>query len=73
MGSGGTYALGVIDTHRKEDMSVKDAVELGKRAIYHATHRDAGSGGVVRVYHVHKDGWTKVHEGLDVNKLHWKF
>jgi len=63
--------LGVIDAHRKEDMSVEDAVELGKRAIYHATHRDAGSGGVVRVYHVHKDGWTKVHDGLDVNKLHW--
>jgi hypothetical protein len=54
-------------------MSVEDAVELGKRAIYHATHRDAGSGGFVRVYHVHKDGWTKYHDGLDVNELHWKF
>ena len=46
---------------------------LGVKAIYHATHRDLGSGGVCRVYHIHKDGWTKVHEGLDVNKLHWDF
>ena len=28
------------------DMSLEDAVELGKCAIYQATHRDAGSGGV---------------------------
>ena len=25
------------------------------------------------VYHVHANGWTKVHEGLDVNQLHYKF
>ena len=30
----------------------KEAVELGRRSIYHATHRDGASGGVVRVYHV---------------------
>ncbi len=29
------------------DMSVEDACELGKRAIYHATFRDAVSGGTV--------------------------
>ena len=28
-------------------MSVEEACELGRRAIYHATHRDAYSGGVV--------------------------
>jgi 20S proteasome subunit beta 5 len=27
-------------------MSTEDAIELGKRAILHATHRDAYSGGV---------------------------
>jgi len=47
-GSGSTYAYGVLDTHYKFDMSVDDAVELGVRSIYHATHRDTGSGGVVR-------------------------
>lgn len=52
-GSGSTYAYGVLDTYYKYELSLDDAIELGKRAIYHATHRDAGSGGVVRVYHVH--------------------
>jgi len=73
VGSGSTYAYGVLDTNYKFDMSVDQAVELGVKAIYHATHKDAGSGGVVRVYHVHDKGWTKVHEGLDVNKLHYEF
>ena len=47
VGSGGTYAYGVVDSEYKYDMSVEEARELGKRAIYHATHRDAYSGGVV--------------------------
>ena len=29
------------------DMSVEDAIELGRRSIYHATFRDAVSGGTV--------------------------
>jgi len=29
------------------DMSIDEAVELGRRAIYHATFRDGASGGVV--------------------------
>jgi 20S proteasome alpha/beta subunit len=28
------------------DLSVDEAIELGKRAILHATHRDAYSGGI---------------------------
>jgi len=73
VGSGSTYAYGVLDTGYSYDLSVADAVELGRRAIYHATHRDAASGGVVRVYHVHKDGWTKVIAGEDVNELHYMY
>ena len=73
VGSGGTFATSVIETNFRFDMSVKEAVELGIKAIYHATHRDIGSGGFCRIYHIHKDGWTKVHDALDVNKLHWKF
>lgn len=48
VGSGSTYAYGVLDTHYRYEMSLDEAVELGKRAIFHATHRDIGSGGVVR-------------------------
>ena len=29
------------------DMSIEEAVELARRAIYHATFRDGASGGVV--------------------------
>lgn len=48
-------------------------MELGRKAICHATNRDTGSGGVVRVYHVHKDGWTEKVAGDDVNKLYYKY
>lgn len=73
VGSGSPYAYSILDVHYKFDLSVEDAVELGKRAIVHATYRDSASGGVVRVYHVHKNGWTKVIEGLDVNKLYYEY
>ena len=47
VGSGSPYAYGVLDTGHRDDLSVEEAYDLGKRAIYHATHRDAYSGGVV--------------------------
>ena len=47
VGSGSTYAYGVLDANHKHELTVKEACDLGKRAIYHATHRDAASGGVV--------------------------
>ncbi len=47
VGSGSTYAYGVLDSGYHWDMEIEEARELGKRAIYHATHRDAYSGGVV--------------------------
>ena len=73
VGSGSTYAYGVIDSAYSHDLSLQDAVELGKRAIYHATHKDGASGGVCRVYHVHQDGWSIIEEGADVSELHWKY
>merc|ERR1719263_2242527 len=73
VGSGSTYAYGVLDSGYKYELSVEDAVELGRRSIYHATHRDGASGGVVRVYHIHQKGWTKVIPGEDVDKLHWMY
>lgn len=73
VGSGSTYAYGVLDTGYSYNLSVEDAVELGRRSIYHATNKDGASGGVVRVYHVHENGWTKVIAGEDVNKLHYMY
>jgi 20S proteasome subunit beta 5 len=70
VGSGSVYAYGVLDSHYRYDLTVEEAVELGRRAIYHAGHRDAMSGGVVRVYHIHENGWTKVIAGEDIMKIH---
>ena len=80
VGSGSTYAYGVLDTVRnrssssssssllvvvllvlgadlarlaicvqgyRHDLSIEEACELGRRAIHHATHRDAYSGGTI--------------------------
>lgn len=60
VGSGSTFAYGVLDRGYSFDMSVEDAITLGQRSIYHATHRDAASGGVINLYHVKKDGWVKI-------------
>jgi len=72
VGSGSLYAYGVLDEGYKWDMSVDEAIELGRRSIYHATFRDAVSGGTVSVYHVTEKGWTKV-SGDDVGELHYKY
>lgn len=72
VGSGSMYAYGVLDTHYREDMTVEEAIDLGKRAIYHATHRDAASGGFNNLYHMTQDGFVKVHR-IDVNDMHYEF
>lgn len=72
VGSGSVYAYGVMDQGYRWDMAQDEACELGRRAIYHATFRDAGSGGTVSVYHVGPDGWKKVF-GDDVGELHYKY
>jgi len=58
VGSGSTFAYGVLDSGYRWDMSDEEAVELGQRAIYHATHRDAYSGGFNNLFHVKKEGWV---------------
>jgi len=47
VGSGSPYAYGVLDSGYKWDLTSHEAYDLARRAIYHATHRDAMSGGVV--------------------------
>lgn len=68
VGSGATYAYGILDTEYKFDMTLQEAVELGKRAIWHATHRDAYSGGVINVFNIDANGWTQ-HVSMDMNVL----
>lgn len=74
VGSGGTFAYGVLDTNYRYDMSLDEAVKLGIRAIASATFKDSASGGVVRVYHVTNNGnWDLIHDALDVSDLHYQF
>ena len=41
-------------------ISDEEAILLGRKSIFHATHRDAYSGGFVNVYHIKEDGWVHI-------------
>lgn len=69
VGSGSTYAYGVLDNNWRWDLTDDEAVKLGQDAIYHATHRDAYSGGICNVYLFKPDGFRHVvHQ--DVDEMH---
>lgn len=72
VGSGSTFAYGVLDTGYRYDLTKEEAVELAQRAIFAATYRDAYSGGTVRVYHIDKDGWKRISE-TDSMDLYFKY
>lgn len=78
VGSGSIYAYGVLDKglkvakERGHDLTDEEAYDLGRRSIYHATFRDAASGGIVRVYHMTKDGFKVISEE-DCMDLHYKY
>lgn len=59
VGSGQTFAYGVLDAEYHYELSEEEALELGRRSILAATHRDAYSGGFINLYHVKEDGWVK--------------
>ena len=68
VGSGQTFAYGVLDAEYNYEMGETEALELGKRSILAATHRDAFSGGFINLYHVKEDGWVK-HGFNDTNPV----
>jgi hypothetical protein len=67
VGSGQTFAYGVLDAEYSYDLSEEAALELGRRSILAATHRDAYSGGFINLYHVKEAGWVK--HGFQVSVL----
>ncbi len=71
VGSGQTFAYGVMDSSYKWDLTVEEALNLGKRSILAATHRDAYSGGSINLYHVTEQGWI-YHGNHDVGQLFWE-
>ena len=62
VGSGSTFAYGVLDQGYRWDLSVEEALELGRRSIYAAGHRDAFSGNTINLFHVQQDGWKFIGE-----------
>ncbi|CAD26490.1 20S PROTEASOME BETA-TYPE SUBUNIT COMPONENT PRE2 [Encephalitozoon cuniculi GB-M1] len=68
VGSGSTIAYGILSSSYRFDMDKDEALNLGRDAIFHAAHRDAFSGGLINLYYMNEDGWTKV-GSYDVNEF----
>ena len=60
VGSGSTFAYGILDSGYKWDLELEEACELSRRAIFEASCKDPFSGGYVNTYVVRKDGWVKI-------------
>ncbi len=58
-GSGMMFALGVLEANYKEDMSLEEAKELAKKAVYAAIRRDAGSGDGIEIVTISDTGIRK--------------
>jgi proteasome beta subunit len=58
-GSGMMFALGVLETEYKENMSEEEAKELAKKAILAAIKRDLGSGYGIEIWTLTKEGLKK--------------
>ncbi len=61
-GSGMPFVLGLLERHYKENMTVKEGVELAIEAIKSSTQRDVGSGFGIDVFTITKEGIKKVVE-----------
>uniref|UniRef100_A0A915EAN7 proteasome endopeptidase complex n=1 Tax=Ditylenchus dipsaci TaxID=166011 RepID=A0A915EAN7_9BILA len=72
VGSGSLNAYGILDTYYSPKMTDEEAVNLGRRAIMHATYRDAGSGGYCNVTHITPKGKT-IHKPIDVSQMYYDF
>ena len=64
-GSGTPYAISLLENNYKEDMEVKDAVELAIKAVRAAMLRDPGSGEGVDVAVVTANG-VKIYKGEEL-------
>mmetsp|Transcript_8431 Transcript_8431/g.24336 ORF Transcript_8431/g.24336 Transcript_8431/m.24336 type:complete len:118 (-) Transcript_8431:95-448(-) len=50
VGSGSTYAYGILDSDYRPDLTEAEALALAEKAIRRAASRDAYSGGFVNVF-----------------------
>lgn len=55
-GSGGTFAISVLEDSYRHDLSVEEGVQLAKRAFNVALLRDSASGNGYKIYTITKEG-----------------
>ena len=73
VGSGSTFAYGVLDQGYRWDLTDEEAQELGRRSIYAAGHRDAFSGNTCNLYHIKEDGWKFIGKCFSkFQKFYWR-
>ena len=56
LGSGSSFALGVLENGYEKGMSEEEAIALARKALDAARARDAGSGYAVQIVVINKDG-----------------
>jgi proteasome beta subunit len=67
-GSGSQFALGVLEQHYEDDLSLDEAEEVAARAIKSAVERDLASGNGINVAVVTEDG-VEVSKYKDIDQL----
>ena len=60
VGSGSTFAYGVLDSGYRWDLSVKEALDLATNAIYVAGYKDSMSGGFLNLWLMKEDGCEQI-------------
>ncbi len=61
VGSGSTFAMGVLETEWKPDLTKEEGVELAKRAVRSAIIRDIASGNGIDIVVISKDATPESH------------
>jgi 20S proteasome subunit beta 5 len=76
VGSGSTFAYGILDSSIEWKMNLKQAIELSRSAIFYSSFRDAFSGGKINTFIIRKEGWVKVSSddlGIETSVNHFCF
>jgi 20S proteasome subunit beta 5 len=60
VGSGSTFAYGILDSSYEWNLKLIQGIELGRNAIFNSSFRDAFSGGKISTFIVRKEGWIKI-------------
>jgi len=61
-GSGSPYVYGILEDHYKDDMDIKDAIDLAIRSVHTAMKRDSATGEGIDVATITKDGFKELDE-----------